>query len=176
MRGPLFTVLPQLRCEGPRAFCQVGFAELICPSGLPITVEKVRGIILFIGGTCMRISGLLVVLLCGLVSICGASDPLRQSSSSQAAAASLSSDWFNASQIARHDFFKLPASDRADRDYRDLDPAQDGDLTCYTIESYLVKRQSPHSDVVEPAGHSTCQRASRYGVKTVLEPGKVPSH
>ncbi|HXM23982.1 MAG TPA: hypothetical protein VN948_22185 [Terriglobales bacterium] len=114
----------------------------------------------------MRIFGLLVFLLCGLVSVCAASDPLRQSSSPPAAANSFDSDLFNGSS----------ASDRADRDHRRFDPARDGDLTCYTIESYLVKRQSPNSDVTEPAGHSTCQRASKYSVKKAEESGKAPSH
>jgi hypothetical protein len=122
----------------------------------------------------MRISGLLVVLFCGLVSVCGASDAARQSSSSQTAASSFNSDVFNASGIVRPDFAGLAASDRADR--RRFDPARDGDVTCYTIDSYLVKRQSRDSDVTEPVGHSTCQRASKYSVKKVEESGKDPSH
>jgi len=124
----------------------------------------------------MRISGLLVVLLCGLVSVCGASDAARQSSSSIAAPTSFNSDGFNSSGIVRPDFSGLVASGRADWDHRRFDPARDGDLTCYTIESYRVKRQSPDSDVVEPVGHSTCQRASKFSVKTVEEPGKAPAH
>jgi hypothetical protein len=68
------------------------------------------------------------------------------------------------------------ASDRADREYRRLDPSRDGDLTCYTIDSYLVKRQSADSDVVEPSGHSSCQRASKYGVKAAVGAGKAASH
>ena len=104
----------------------------------------------------MRISGLLVVLLCGLVSVCAASDPLRQSSSPQAAATAFNSDLFNSSSgIVRPDFSGLAASDRADRDHRRFDAAREGDLTCYTMQSYLVKRQSPDSDVTEPVGHST---------------------
>jgi hypothetical protein len=122
----------------------------------------------------MRISGLLVVLVCGLVPVCGASDAARQASSSQAAASSCNSDVFNASGIVRPDFAGLAVSDRADR--RRFDPARDGDVTCYTIDSYLVKRQSRDSDVTEPAGYSTCQRASKYCVKKVEESGKDPSH
>lgn len=125
----------------------------------------------------MRIFGLLVFLLCGLVSVCAASDPLRQSSSPPAAATAFNSDLFNSSSgIVRPDFSGLAASDRADRDHRRFAPARDGDLTCYMIDSYLVKRQSPNSDVTEPAGHSTCQRASKYSVKKAEESGKAPSH
>jgi hypothetical protein len=123
----------------------------------------------------MRRSSLLVVLLWGLVSICGASDETRQSSFPSAAATSPSSDWFNASGIVRPDFSGTAASDRSDQDGRRVDPPRDGDLTCYTIQSYLVKRQSRDSDVIEPVGHSTCQRASRYGVKKVEELGTAPS-
>jgi hypothetical protein len=123
----------------------------------------------------MRRSGLLVVLLWGLVSVCGASDAARQSSFPSAAATSPSSDWFNASGIVRPDFSGMAASDRSDQDGRPVDPAPDGDLTCYTIQSYLVKRQSRDSDVIEPVGHSTCQRASRYNVRKVEEPGTAPS-
>ena len=123
----------------------------------------------------MRISGLLVVLLCGLVSVCVARDPSRQSSSSQAAANPLSSERFNSSAIAQHDFFDLPGSDRTDRDQQRLNWSEDGDVVCYTIENFLVKRESPHSDVTEPYGYSTCLPASKYSVRMVEEPGKAPS-
>jgi hypothetical protein len=123
----------------------------------------------------MRISGLLLILLCGLVPVCGARDAARQSSSPQSAANSFNSDLISPSAIAHQDFVQVPASDRADRDHRRSESARDGDVTCYTIESYLVKRESPHSDVTEPAGHSTCLPASKYGVKKVEEPGRAPS-
>jgi hypothetical protein len=120
----------------------------------------------------MRIFGLLV-LLCALVSACGAVDQPRQGASPRAAATSLNSDFNDASSgIVRPD----SSGDRGDRDRRRFDSDRDGDVTCYTIESYRVKRQSRDSDVVEPAGHSTCQPASKYGVKMTEEPGKAPSH
>jgi hypothetical protein len=111
----------------------------------------------------MRIFSLLVVLLCGLVSVCGASDPLRQSSSSPTAATSNSVLFNDGAGIVRPDFSGLAVSDRAGRD-----SARDGDLTCYTIASYRVKRQRD-SEVTEPVGYSTCQRASKYGVKKADE-------
>ncbi len=123
----------------------------------------------------MRIFSLLVVLLCGLVSVCGASDPLRQSSSSPTATTSNSILFNDGAGIVRPDFSGLAVSDRGDRDDRGLDAARDGDLTCYTIESYRVKRPSRDSDVTEPVGYSTCQRASKYGVKKADEPGKASS-
>jgi len=123
----------------------------------------------------MRYSGLLVVLLCGLGAVCGASDSPRQSASSQVAANSFNRDWLDAAGIVRPDFSGMGPSDRSDQDHRRIDPARDGDLTCYTIQSYLVKRQSRDSDVTEAVGHSTCQRASKYNVKKVENPDAAPS-
>ena len=119
----------------------------------------------------MRNFRLLFILLWGLVSVGGASDSARQSASPVVASNSLSSDGLNAAGIVRPDF--SAAGDRSDRDRR-FD-SRDGVLTCYTIHSYLVKRQSPDSDVTEPVGHSTCQWASKYGVKKAEEPGNAPS-
>jgi hypothetical protein len=42
----------------------------------------------------------------------------------------------------------------------------DGDTTCFSIRSYVVARDSKHSDSTHPAGYSTCRRASRYHLKT----------
>ena len=41
------------------------------------------------------------------------------------------------------------------------------DEVCYTIRSYQVARDSADSDSTHPVSTSTCQRASRYHVKTV---------
>lgn len=121
----------------------------------------------------MRIFGLLV-FLCGLVAVCGAVDQPRQSASPQTAVASSSADLDRSTGIVRPDFSGMVTGDRGDRDRRRLDSDRDGDFTCYTIESYLVKRQGRDSDVVEPAGHSTCLPSSKYGVKKVG--GQAPSH
>jgi hypothetical protein len=122
----------------------------------------------------MRTSSFLVILLCALVPVCGASDSARQSASPQAAVNSFNSDWFDPAAIAQHDFIKLPASDRGDREYRGFNSERDGDVTCYTIQNFLVKRE-PHSDVTVPSGYSTCLPASKYSVKKVEEPGQAPS-
>jgi hypothetical protein len=112
----------------------------------------------------MRILGLLV-LLCG---VCAAGDSVRQGSSPQAAVNFFNSD-ASISGIVRPS--NLASGDRADRDRS----RTDGDVTCYTIQSYLVKRESPHSDAITPAGYSTCVPASKYGVKMVEESGKAPA-
>ena len=39
--------------------------------------------------------------------------------------------------------------------------------TCYAIRNYVVARDSKDSDSTHPAGYSTCQPATRFGVKTI---------
>jgi hypothetical protein len=118
----------------------------------------------------MRISCLLLVLLVGLVSVCAAGDGARQSSSSQATVNSFSSDLISPSAIAQQDFIQVPA-DRRSRS----DSVRDGDVTCFTMHTFLVKRSGPHSDVFEPAGEATCLSGPRYSVRKVEESGKAPS-
>jgi hypothetical protein len=47
-----------------------------------------------------------------------------------------------------------------------VDGPLDSDVTCYTIRSYVVARDSKDSDSTHRTGYSTCQPASRYRVKT----------
>jgi hypothetical protein len=42
----------------------------------------------------------------------------------------------------------------------------DDDATCYTMRSYVVARDSKDSDSTHLTGYSTCQRASKYRLKT----------
>jgi hypothetical protein len=46
-----------------------------------------------------------------------------------------------------------------------LDRLREEGPTCYAIRSYVVARDSKDSDSTHPAGYSTCQPATRYGVK-----------
>jgi hypothetical protein len=124
----------------------------------------------------MRISCLLLVVLVGLVSVCAAGDAVRQSSSSQLAVNSFSSDLISPSAIARYDFVRVPADDRLGLHYSRSDSARDGDVTCFTMHTFLVKRAGPHSDATEPAGEATCLSGPRYSVRKVEESGKAPSH
>lgn len=101
------------------------------------------------------------VLLCGLVATCAAGDQASSSRSESTAG------------ILRPDDVKLALSDPAVVERLRREVAQDDDVTCYTVQSYRVKRQSPDSDVVEPVGYSTCLRASKYGVKKAVEPDKT---
>lgn len=41
--------------------------------------------------------------------------------------------------------------------------------TCYTLRTYRVARENPGSDAVRPAGYSTCQRATRFQLRTTVE-------
>ena len=50
-----------------------------------------------------------------------------------------------------------------------VDGPLDSDVTCYTIRSYMVARDSKDSDSTHMTGYSTCQPASRYGIKTTEE-------
>jgi hypothetical protein len=115
----------------------------------------------------MRTSGLLILLLCGLVSVCGASDSSRQSASQPN---SLGADLSTPSAIAPHDSIKLSLSDLADWESRGFDSERDGDVTCYTIQNFLVKRKR-YSDFTEPYGYSTCLPSSKYSVRKVEDPG-----
>ena len=47
-----------------------------------------------------------------------------------------------------------------------LDGQLTSDTVCYKIRSYVVARDSKHSDSVHPVGYSTCQPASRYRLRT----------
>jgi hypothetical protein len=47
-----------------------------------------------------------------------------------------------------------------------------GGSTCYSMRSYRVKRENPHTDAVEPAGYTVCQPAKRFQLKSAIyEPG-----
>ena len=72
----------------------------------------------------MRISFLLAALLCGLVSLCVASDQPRQISSSR---------FDSVSGIVHPADLALAGSDRADAVRPDQ--ARDGDVTCSTVQS-----------------------------------------
>lgn len=46
------------------------------------------------------------------------------------------------------------------------------DNVCYSIRSYVVVRDSPHSDTTHLVGYSTCQPATRFRVRSTS--GEVP--
>jgi hypothetical protein len=47
------------------------------------------------------------------------------------------------------------------------DPQMLGDNVCYSMRSYKVARDDPHSDSTHAAGYSTCQPSARFHVHTI---------
>jgi hypothetical protein len=51
-----------------------------------------------------------------------------------------------------------------------LSPAQaDGDVVCLTMRTYMVRRESPRSDVVRPTGYTTCMESKKIHVMSTVE-------
>jgi hypothetical protein len=46
---------------------------------------------------------------------------------------------------------------------------EQNEATCYTLRTYRVTRDDPKSDTTKPAGYSTCQRATRFQLRTTVE-------
>jgi hypothetical protein len=53
---------------------------------------------------------------------------------------------------------------------------EDWASTCYSIRSYRMKRDDPQTDVTRPDGYSTCQPASRFGVKSAVDTRESIEH
>jgi len=45
--------------------------------------------------------------------------------------------------------------------------------TCYTLRTYRVARETPDSDTTRPAGYSTCQRSTRFQLKTAVDSQQI---
>lgn len=54
-------------------------------------------------------------------------------------------------------------------DGRMVVPGSQSDSLCYAIRSYVVARDSKHSDSVHPVGYTTCVPARRYQLRTTVE-------
>ena len=52
---------------------------------------------------------------------------------------------------------------------------EQNEVTCYTLRAYRVARVSPGSDSTKPVGYSTCQRATRFQLKTAVESRELDS-
>jgi hypothetical protein len=52
---------------------------------------------------------------------------------------------------------------------------QQDEKTCYTLRTYRVSRETPDSDSTRPAGYSTCQRATRFQLKTAVDSREIGS-
>ena len=49
---------------------------------------------------------------------------------------------------------------------------EQNEATCYTLRTYRVARESADSDSTRPAGYSTCQRATRFQLRTAVDSPK----
>lgn len=72
----------------------------------------------------------------------------------------------------QRDFSPFKAEAKNDPIKLDLNDAgaPDSDGLCYTMRSYVVARDSKHSDSTHPVSYSTCQKASRYRLRTTELP------
>jgi hypothetical protein len=52
---------------------------------------------------------------------------------------------------------------------------QQNEATCYTLRTYRVARENPHSDSTRPAGYSTCERATRFQLRTTVDSREIVS-
>ena len=50
------------------------------------------------------------------------------------------------------------------------------EMTCYSIRSYVVARDSKKSDSTHPVSYSTCQPANRYRLKTADAQADLSGH
>ena len=46
------------------------------------------------------------------------------------------------------------------------------DSTCYTMRTYMLKKDAPGSDSVHPVGYTTCQPAFQYEMKVTRKPAE----
>ena len=44
------------------------------------------------------------------------------------------------------------------------------DSTCYTMRTYMLKKDAPDTDSVHPVGYTTCQPALHYEMKVTRKP------
>jgi hypothetical protein len=52
-------------------------------------------------------------------------------------------------------------------------PKSNFDSTCYTMRTYMLKKDSPDSDSVHPVGYTPCQPSSHYEMKVTRTPVKA---
>ena len=46
------------------------------------------------------------------------------------------------------------------------------DSTCYTLRTYMLKKDAPDTDSVHPVGYTTCQPALHYEMKVTRKPAE----
>jgi hypothetical protein len=125
----------------------------------------------------MRIPGVVLALLFGLVSSLVAAPARGQSQSASGSVAPfVKYDLVNRAADARLTGKFHPANERLRNfDLRNLGSiyiAEDRDNVCYTMRSYIVAREDRDSDSTKLVGYSTCQPSSKYELRITVEDPK----
>ena len=135
----------------------------------------------------MRLANLLVIFVVSLILVgaASASDQLGQTSSAGVGPADSLYPAFNAVipelfSVSRDSGYDLIHPQEIHPNFSDPELVhpyrylprmnRDEGTVCYTMRSYLMAREARDSDVTWPAGYSTCQKASRFGVKDAVKP------
>jgi hypothetical protein len=66
---------------------------------------------------------------------------------------------------SEHDSGKMPAPVHTQH----ILTMEQNEATCYALRTYRVARVSPESDTIRAAGYSTCQRATRFQLRTAVD-------
>jgi hypothetical protein len=125
----------------------------------------------------MRIPGVVLALLFGLVSSLETAPARGQSQSASGSdALSVKHDLVNRAADARPTGKFHPANERLRNfDLRNLGSIyieEDRDNVCYTMRSYIVAREDRDSDSTKLVGYSTCQPSSKYELRITVEDPK----
>lgn len=113
----------------------------------------------------MKLLMLFSILLSGTCSLLGASGDLQVNPSQQASARSpLQVDELSANPTSNMNWLGLPNQYGTESS------------VCYKMRSYHVVRLDRDSDVTRQAGYSTCEPASRFGVKKTIQKMAEPDN
>lgn len=109
----------------------------------------------------MRVPRLLFLFL--LISLCVATAAAQSSSSKSAGSQLRTVQQENDSLVSQEPHSAI----------QHILTLQQDEKTCYTLRTYRVARESPDSDSTRPAGYSTCQRATRFQLKTAVDSQEI---
>ncbi len=111
-----------------------------------------------------------LLILGSLLSLCVAA-AAAQASPPSAPDSSQPASVLSQNAESEHDSGKMPAPVHTQH----ILTMEQNEATCYALRTYRVARVSPESDTVRPAGYSTCQRATRFQLRTAVESKEIES-
>jgi hypothetical protein len=126
----------------------------------------------------MKLLMLFAVLLSGTLSVFAASGDLQVNPSQQASTKSaLQVDNFSANQ-PRHITWlgNFSANQPIHMTWLGMSHAVSEIPVCYKMRSYHMVRPDPDSDVTRQEGYSTCEPASRFGVREAIQKMAEPEN